>query len=636
MMPDDKGRMPATATTAALNRAAAESLPPDLEREYDEARRGLIAPLEGGVILTQDGSRTVWDLNRYAFLDADTAPDTVHPALWQQARLNRIAGLFEVVPGIYQIRGFDLSNMTLIEGEAGVIVVDPLVSVDAAAAALALYRQHRGPRTVTAMVYTHCHPDHYGGARGILSDAEAAAIPIIAPEGFLHEAISETLLAGHAMYRRTVYFSGAMLEKGPRGQVDSGLGKSVSTGRVSLIAPNDAVRETGERRVLDGVEFVFQMAPDTEAPAEFLFYLPAFRTLCGAELATRTMHNLYTLRGAAVRSAVAWWQALDLAVALFGSDVEVMLCQHHWPAWGQARVIEILERQRDLYKHLHDQTLRLANAGFTAAEIAERLTLPEGLAQPWDCQPFYGTAAHNAKGVFQRYLGWYDSHPATLNPHPPRAAAERYVAFMGGADAVVEKARGSFDAGDYRWVAEVLRHVVFAEPGHRAARALQADALEQLGYQSVAASWRNEYLTAAHELRHGVLTWPVPKTANPDQMRAMSVPMLLDYLGIRLDAARANSIDISETWRIVESDEVVSLTLRNGALTYREMPSGVPGLRVSRRALEALAFGAGRSTDDGEGDDPSALLMVLAPLLETFDPAFPIIDARERIKPGED
>lgn len=625
---DHLDRKPATAATIARNGAAAAALPQELAREYEEARRGLIAPFDRGVILSEDGSRPVWDLTRYDFLDPETAPDTVHPALWQQARLNRIAGLFEVVPGLYQVRGLDLSNMTLIEGEGGVIVVDPLVSADAAAAALALYRRHRGQRPVTAILYTHCHADHYGGVRGIVSDDEAARLPIVAPEGFLQEAISETLLAGHAMYRRTVYFSGAMLEKGPRGQVDSGLGKSVSTGRVTLIAPNDEIRETGERRVLDGVEFVFQMAPDTEAPAEFLFYLPAFRTLCAAELATRTMHNLYTLRGAAVRSAIAWWQALDRAVALFGEEVEAMICQHHWPAWGRARVVGLLERQRDLYKHLHDQTLRLANAGLTAAEIAETLHLPDGLTLAWDCQPLYGTASHNAKGVFQRYLGWYDSHPATLNPHPPRAAAERYVAFMGGSDAVVAKARESFEQGDYRWVAEVLRHVVFAQPDHRAARALQADALEQLGYQSSAATWRNEYLTAAHELRHGILTWPVAKTANPDQKRAMTVPMLLDYLGIRLDAGRAGALDLSETVAIAESGEVFQLTLRHGALTYRPLAGGAPGAqRISRKALEDLAFGG----KDG-ASRATPLFALVAGLLDSFDPGFPIVDRPDPLR----
>ncbi|WP_068297715.1 alkyl/aryl-sulfatase [Pararhodobacter sp. CCB-MM2] len=610
---------PASAATIALNRAAAQALPEDLALNRAEAERGLIAALDPGVILSKDGSRPVWDLTRYAFLDPEETPDTVHPALWQQARLNRIAGLFEVVPGVYQLRGFDLSNMTLIEGERGVIVVDPLVSADAAAAALAFYRRHRGPRPVTAIVYTHCHADHYGGARGIVTEEEATKLPILAPEGFLHEAISETLLAGHAMYRRTVYFSGAMLEKGPLGQVDSGLGKSVSTGRVTLIAPNDEIRETGERRVLDGVEFVFQMAPDTEAPAEFLFYLPAFRTLCAAELATRTMHNLYTLRGAAVRSAVAWWQALDQAVALFGDQVEAMIAQHHWPAWGRDRIVALLERQRDLYKHLHDQTLRLANQGLTAPEIAEALTLPVGLSQAWDCLPFYGTASHNAKGVFQRYLGWYDSHPATLNPHPPRAAAERYVAFMGGADAVVAKARESFDAGDYRWVAEVLRHVVFARPDHRPARDLQADALEQLGYQSSAASWRNEYLTAAHELRHGILTWPAPKTANPDQKRAMTAPMLLDYLGIRLNAARAEGLDRSEDITLAETGESYRLTLRNGALTYRPLPPASDALTVPRKALEDLAFG-------GPDAGATPLFRLIAGLLDSFDPGFPVID----------
>lgn len=624
----------ATAFTTDKNRAALHNLPANQGEDFELAQRGFIATLDPPRIASLDGSRTVWDLTTFAFLDKEACPDTVHPALWRQARLNLNHGLFEVTPGIYQIRGFDLSNMTLVEGRTGVIVIDPLVCIETARAGFQLYQKHRGPRPVSAVIYTHSHTDHYGGVRGILGDDDMDTLPIIAPAEFLQEAISESLYAGHAMLRRAVYFSGAMLPRGPVGQVDAGLGKSVSNGQPSLIAPNDSILRTGDSRDIDGVEIIFQMAPETEAPAEMMMFFPQFHAFCAAEVATPTMHNLYTPRGAQVRNARNWWRALDEAIQLFGDKTQVLFAQHHWPRWGQAEIVDYLAHQRDLYKFMHDQALRLMNHGYTPTDIAEMVSLPRSLASKWYCREYYGTLSHNLKGVYQRYLGWYDSHPANLNPHPPVQAGLRYVDFMGGPDEVVRKARIAFEQGDYRWVVEVLKHVVFSTPDHAPARELQAQALEQLGFQSESAPWRNEYLVGAHELRNGPLTWAVKRAGNVDQLRAMTTEMLLDYVGIRLNAQRAEGKRLCFTLSVTDPQEHFLVRVQNSALTYTKNPAHcVPtSLTINRWDLNALLSGQSDpvSLSSARWEGSLDTMRELLTMLDTFEPAFPIVTPKRQ------
>jgi alkyl sulfatase BDS1-like metallo-beta-lactamase superfamily hydrolase len=497
------GRKPASEATAARNREAARALPLADEADFAAARRGLVAQLPPGAIAGEDG-KPVWDSRPYGFLDGER-PDTAHPSLWRQARLNRIAGLFELAPGLFQLRGFDLSNMHVIEGREGIVVVDPLISVETAAAALAFYREHRGERPVTGLLFTHSHVDHFGGARGVVEEADVASgrVPVIAPAGFLEEAVSENVFAGPAMARRAGYMYGALLERGPDGQLGAGLGLTTSLGTISLLTPTVEIERSGQEETVDGIRMVFQLTPETEAPAEMNFHLPDRRALCIADNAARSMHNLLTLRGALVRDARVWAERLDEAIERFAADSEVLFCGHHWPCWGGEEIHDFLTKQRDLYAYLHDQTLRLLNQGLTGPEIAERLQLPPSLAREWHCREYYGSVSHNAKAIYQRYMGWFDGNPAHLWEHPPRERARRYVEAMGGAEAVLEQGRAAFESGDYRWVAELVNHLVFAEPGNEEARELQADALEQLGYGAENATWRNFFLIGARELREG-------------------------------------------------------------------------------------------------------------------------------------
>jgi alkyl sulfatase BDS1-like metallo-beta-lactamase superfamily hydrolase len=626
------GRRPATEHTAARNRAAAESLPPDDAVEQGEARRGLVAAFEPPRIESESG-RTVWELESYDFLEGE-APDTVHPGLWRLGKLNRLAGLFELAPGYYQLRGFDLSNMHVIEGERGIVVIDPLVSAEAAAAALAFYRERRGERQVTGLVYTHSHVDHFGGARGVIDEKEieARGIPVIAPAGFLHHAVSENVFAGTAMGRRAGYMYGALLGRGADGQVGSGLGMTTSLGALTLIPPNLEIAATGQEEEVDGVRMAFQLTPGTEAPAEMNIHFPRARVLCVADNVARAMHNILTPRGALVRDPRTWARYLDEAIELFAAGSDVLFSGHHWPAWGGERIVELLEKQRDLYSYLHDQTLRLLNRGLTGPEIAEQIELPPSLASEWHCREYYGSVSHNVKGIYQRYMGWFDGNPAHLWEHPPVERARRYVELMGGAEAVLAGARASFGAGDYRWVAEVVGHVVFAEPGNEAAKRLQADALEQLGYGAENATWRNFFLMGAKELREGVSGTPT-STAPRDVVARLSVEELLDAMAIRLDGPRAWGKRLRIDWVVTDPDEEHSLTLRNGVLSHRpgrHDPGADAGLVIERRALDELLLRtteiaelaeSGRLRVEGDG----AKLGELLGLLEDPDPGFAIV-----------
>ncbi len=628
-------RKPATGHTATRNREALRALPFDDEGDFAEASRGLVAPFEPPLVADERG-HTIWDMRSYDFLNSDP-PTTAHPSLWRQGRLSRIAGLFELAPGLYQLRGFDISNMHVIEGEQGIVVVDPLISAECAAAALALYREHRGDRPVTGLIYTHSHVDHFGGARGVVSpqEVEEREIPILAPAGFLHHAVSENVFAGMAMGRRAGYMFGAFLERGPEGQLGAGLGQTNSVGTISLIPPSLEVGASGQEEVVDGVRFTFHLTPGTEAPAEMNFHLPERRALCIADNAARSMHNLLTLRGALVRDPRIWANYLDEAIERFGGEADVLFAGHHWPCWGGERIVDFLEKQRDLYTYLHDQTLRLLNQGHTGPEIAELVQLPPSLAREWHCREYYGSISHNVKAIYQRYMGWFDGNPAHLWQHPPVERAHRYVESMGGAEALLEKAQASFEAGDYRWVAELVDHLVFAEPENRAARQLQADTLEQLGYGAENAIWRNFFLAGAGELRDGVsetLTARIP----PDIVAGLSVAQLLDAMAIRLNGPRAWDLHLRIDWLITEPDEEHAITIRNGVMRHRSGrhgPDADATLIVARDALNRLVLKSadladlaqsGRLRVEGDG----AKIGELLGLLDEPDPAFPIVTPR--------
>jgi len=584
----------ATPITQAQNRAVQDALPFADRQDFDDAQRGFLGTL-AEIEIKHDQGHVVWSLRDYAFLADEHAPPTVNPSLWRQARLNMTNGLFQVTDRIYQIRGFDVSNMTLIEGDRGVIVIDPLISTEVARAGLDLYRQHRGHRPVSAVIYTHSHTDHYGGVRGVIDgrEVEAGAIEVIAPDRFMEEVVSETVLAGTAMSRRAQFQFGPTLPKGPRGQVDAGLGKVTSRGTVTLIPPTRTIMAPIETHRIDGVEIVFQVTPETEAPAEMHMFYPALRALNLAENATHNLHNIYPIRGAQVRDANAWAKYLNEALDRFGRDTDVVFAQHHWPTWGNARALDYLRRQRDLYKYLHDQTVRLMNHGYKAAEIAERLTLPKSLASTWHVRPYYGTLSHNAKAVYQRYIGWYDANPANLNPLPPVERGKKYVEYMGGAEAAIRRAREDFAKGDYRFVAEAMSHVVFADPSNVAARRLGADALEQMGYAAESATWRNAYLLGALELRGGQASPAARAPISPDVVRAMSLDLFFDFLSVRLNGEKAEGVSTVINWVFSDLGRTYVLNLEHSALTYladRRSADADATVTLSRPVLNRLVL----------------------------------------------
>ena len=627
-----EGPKDATAATRAAHAAVAAGLPVDVLSDFEDARRGFLDTNPDAKSFNAAG-RPVWDLSPFAFETDPVSPGTVNPSLWRQARLNLIHGLFEVTAGVYQVRGFDISNITFIEGETGLVVIDPLISAEPAAAALALMRKHRGDRPVSAVIYTHSHVDHYGGVKGVLSQADIdGGARIIAPEGFLEAAVAENVVAGNAMNRRAAYMYGALLPRGPKGHVDAGLGKATSMGQVDLVAPTHSICRTGEELVLDGVEIVFQVTPDTEAPAEMNFMFPRHKALCMAENCTCHLHNLYTPRGAQVRDASAWSRYIEEAISLFGAGTDVLFASHHWPKWGRDRSVGFLRKQRDLYKYIHDQTLRMANHGMTPLEIAEVLALPPTLASEWHTRGYYGTLNHNAKAVYQRYLGWFDGNPANLHKLPPAEAGQRYVDLAGGADALLTKARTAFEAGDYRWVAEVVNHLVFADPENEAARHLQADALEQLGYQAESGPWRAFYLTGAQELRHPISPSPTPRQGQLGQLRGLPGDKLLESLSVRLNGEKAGAAELRLILHLTDVDESFLVWVENAVLHHTADGSapGAPGVGMSRATLVDLVIG--ETTLDAALDagtvhvegDTAPFIQFLA-LLDRFDFFFAIV-----------
>ncbi|MCX4216601.1 MBL fold metallo-hydrolase [Pseudomonas sp. MCal1] len=562
----------ATAITLDSNAQWLQRLPFADRSDFEAANRGLIERYDA--VVSNGAGNSVWDPGQYAFLNNADAPGTVNPSLWRIARLNSIAGLFKVTEGIYQIRGLDLANMTIVEGDSGLIVMDPLLSVETAKAGMALYFKHRPRKPVNTVIYTHPHVDHFGGVRGVIDEADVKAgkVQVIAPQGFFEHAIGENVLAGPAMKRRAQYMYGAALPRSERGQVDAGLGKGIpANATISLIAPTREITQPLERLILDGIEAEFQLTPGTEAPAEMNIYFPGFKALCMAENATRVQHNVLTLRGALVRDPKIWAHYLDQSLRQYGDQAQVVFAQHHWPTWGGQQIRDYLADQRDMYAFIDSQTLRLINQGLTPMEIAATLTsLPPQLASKWYSRDYYGSLSHNVRAVYQRYMGFYDGNPANLDPLTPRDAGKRYVAAMGGADQVLKQAHTAFDAGDYRWVAQLVNHLVFAEPDNVQARQLQADALEQLGYQSENATWRNAYLSGAQELRDGVAAASGAGGNADDMVRALTPTLFFDYLAVRIDAFKAADRDLTINWRFTDLNEDYALTLRNGVLTHRD------------------------------------------------------------------
>ena len=629
-----KGPEPAT---LKANSELAKTLPFANRQDFDDAIRGFIGTTPDALV-TGSGPRPVWSMKPYDFLKQNEAADSVNPSLWRQAQLNAIHGLFKVTERVYQVRGFDISNMTIVEGDTSLIIIDVLLSTETARAALELYYQHRPKKPVGTVIYSHSHTDHFGGVKGVISEVDVAAgkVQVLAPAGFLEAVAGESVMAGTAMSRRAQYQFGPLLTPGPRGHVDTGLGKRVAGGTVTLIAPTGTIDKTMEKRVIDGVEIVFQLAPGSEAPSEMLMYFPQFRVLDMAEDVTHNMHNLYTIRGSEVRDGNLWSRYISEAMEAFGDKSDVIIAQHHWPVAGQARVVALMKKQRDMYKFINDQSLRLLNLGYTPGEIAETLHMPASLEQEWSARGYYGTLRHNAKAVYQKYLGWYDANPANLDPLPPAENARKTVEYMGGADAVIARARNDFTKGEYRWVASAMNQVVFADPANRAARELGADALEQLGFQTEAATWRNAYLVGAMELRNGMPKISGNNTANADTLKALSNEMFFDFLGVRLNAAKAEGKTLVINWSFTDSNQRIALNLDNSALTYvagKQAPNADATVTLARSTLDAVALQrttfadavkAGLVKVDG---DPRKLDELMS-MLDTFKVMFEVVEPK--------
>ncbi|MCF7718297.1 MBL fold metallo-hydrolase [Aeromonas jandaei] len=590
---------PASEFTIKANQGVLHTLPFNDKQDFEDAQRGFIAKPDT-LTIKDDNGNVVWDLEQYkTYIGLDKAsPDTVNPSLWRNAQLNMQYGLFKVTDKIYQIRGFDLSNITFIEGDKGWIVFDPLISPQTAKAALAFINKTLGERPVTAVVYSHSHVDHYGGAAGLFKSPDEAkknGVEIIAPEGFTEHAVSENVIAGNAMARRAVYMYGALLPRNPQGGVNGGLGQTTSTGVPSLLLPTSFITKTGEALTVDGVKMVFQMTPGTEAPAEMNTWFPDSKALWMAENTTNTMHNILTLRGAQVRDALKWSSFLNETIETWGAQANVKFQSHHWPRWGNANIVDYFKKQRDLYKYIHDQSVRLMNMGYTGEEISEQITLPPELNDFWPNRGYYGTLRHNSRAVYQRYMGWYSGNPSDLDNLPPEMVGPKYVEFMGGEEALLKKAKASFDKGEYRWVAEVLKHLVFANPNNKEGKLLLADTLEQLGYQAESGPWRSVYLQGAYELRNGVPTGGGTVTASPDTIRAMTPSMLFDYLSVRINPEKAAGKKMVINMEFTDIGEKHTLSLENSVLNHTTRYADKPDVTItlSKKTLDDIQLGQG-------------------------------------------
>lgn len=561
----------ATIFTQEINKDLIKVLPFKDMRDFENAQKGFIARGES-VIKDEDG-KIIFSTKEFDFMQdlKSKAPATVNPSLWRQMLLVNIAGLFKVHENIYQVRNYDLANLTIIEGKSGLIIMDPLVSAEAAKAALDLYFEHRPKKPVKAVIYSHSHVDHFGGVRGIVdaTDLKAGKVKIFAPYDFMENAIAENVMAGNAMSRRASYMYGNVLPKDEKGNIGAGLGSTTSSGEVTLVVPTNIIKEDWEDHVIDGLHFEFQLTLNTEAPSEMHYYIEEYRALCPAENVNHTMHNLYTLRGAKVRDSKVWAKHIDNMLLKWGDKSDVLFAPHHWPSWGTEDIKKHVAKQRDTYKYMHDQVLRLANHGYTMDEIGDMVKMPAELDNTWASHGYYGSISHNARAIYNFYLGYFDGNPAHLHKLPPEPGAKKYVEFMGGADNTIKQAQKTYDNGEYRWTAEVLSHVVFADPDNQKAKDLLADTLEQLGYVAESGPWRNFYLSGARELRTGVKAMPTPNTASPDIVSNMSATMMLDYMGVRLNPKKAAGKKIKIGFNFTDTNELYTLILENSTLNNR-------------------------------------------------------------------
>ncbi|MEX0334824.1 alkyl/aryl-sulfatase [Vibrio tubiashii] len=587
---------PATDATIAVNNKVKQTLPFSDKQDFEDAQRGFIAKQDVVTIKNEAGD-VVWDLEAYKkYITLENpAPDSVNPSLWRNAQLNMINGLFEVTDGIYQVRGYDLSNITFVEGKTGWIVFDPLISQETAKAALEFINAELGEKPVVGVVYSHSHIDHFGGVRGIVDeqDVKDGKVEIIASHDFTEHAVSENVIAGNAMGRRAVYMYGALLPRNERGGVNGGLGQTTSTGLATLIEPTDIIEKTGEERTIDGIKMVFQYTPGSEAPTEINTYFPDKKALWMAENSTNTMHNILTLRGAQVRDALKWSSYLQETIEMWGDEVEVKFQSHHWPMWGQKEIVEYFKKQRDMYKYTHDQTVRLMNQGYIGSEISEIIQFPDEIENNWSTRGYYGTLRHNSRAVYQRYMGWYSGNPSDLNNLPPTNAAVKYVEYMGGERETIKKAQTDFEAGKYRWVAEVMKHVVFANPQSKKGKALLADAYEQLGYQAESGPWRSVYLQGAYELRNGTPSAGGTNTASPDIIKNMPPEMLFDYLAVRILPEKAAGKAFAINLNFTDLDEKYTLYVENSVLNHTRKQNDDPDvtLTLTKSALDDVQLG---------------------------------------------
>jgi len=632
---------PPSQATVEMQRIARASLPFEDKRDFAESKRGFVAAPAYAEIKTEDG-KIAWQFGRYAFLDTKQDFDSIHPSLQRQAVLNAQYGLYEVVPGrIWQVRGFDISNITFVRGDTGWIIFDPLVSKETAAAALAFANEQLGARPVVAVVYSHSHIDHFGGVRGVVDEADVKSgkVQIIAPAGFMAAAISENVYAGNAMVRRAMYQYGLLLPSSPFGHVDQAIGKRASTGTTGLIEPTRFVVKDIEEIVVDGVTMVFQNTPGTEAPAEMNTWFPQYKAFWAAENITATIHNIYTLRGALIRDALQWSKHINEALYLYGAQAEVMFAAHTWPRWGNARIQEVMRTQRDVYANLNNDVLHLANQGVTINEIQNVYRLPQSLQKDWAAHSYHGSEEHNSRAVINRYLGYWDGNPATLVPASPRDSAPLYVEMMGGSDRILARSRELYDAGDYRLAIELLNKLVYAQPANQAAKNLLADAFEQMGYQKESSSLRNSFLAAALELRSGIPSGLMPRAASPDTVRAMSTALWLDYLGILLDGRKADGLAFTINLVTPDNGEQHVLELSHSTLTdIQGFQAKNADLTITinradlvpimmRRATFATQAAAGLATLQG---NPQVLQQLMACLVD-FDQFFEIMPGTKAV-----
>lgn len=592
----------ATSYTTKANNKVLNELPFSDQTDYDNAKKGFIATIDAGVIKLDNG-QTSYSMKQFDFIK-NKAPAEANPSLWRQSELNSINGLFKVSDNIYQVRGFDLANMTLVKGKTGWIIIDPLTVPETAKAAMKLVDEQLGKRPIKAVIFSHSHIDHFGGVRGVVSDTEikSGAVKIFAPKGFFENSISENVMAGNAMSRRALYMYGNLLKKDVKGTYGSGLGPTTGNGLPGIFEATDIISsEDGEAKTIDGIKTEFIYTPESEAPAEMMFYFPEFKAMCQAENISHTLHNLYTLRGAQVRNGQKWSKYIDKTITKWGDDVEVSFGSHHWPTWGNNNINEFWVKQRDLYRFIHDQTLRLANQGYTPLEIAEKLKLPESLNKEFYNRDYYGTVSHNAKAQYQLYFGWFDGNPSNLNPLPPSDAAKKYVQFMGGADQVIKKSLTSYNKGEYRWVSEVMKQLVFAEPTNQQARFLLADAYEQLGYQAESGPWRNFYLSGANELRVGVNAIEMGGTSSPDMIRGMSTELYFNFLGMQFKGTENGDLKYNFNIDLTDTKEKVAIIVSNGAVMPRVgefvKKDVTSTIHVKRSDLDKVSLGEAKFED---------------------------------------